>query len=323
MSDRLSDMPSIPIGRDIAGALAAGARPSSGRGRGIVGRRVACRIVLGCLVVGVLGGCQNTGSARPFDASAEIVPPRAAGAVMPASSPGAARRQALARIVARCGAAADHQPCLVYDTAGDDVVLKDIRGQSQFLLLPISSVSGIEDPAVLRADTPSYFYEAWHQRRHVIAALGKPLQDNEIALAINPVNARSQDHLHIHIDCTRADVRDTLAAASISDVWTDVSLGGGTWQVRRLSLEALRTGNLFAMVARERPGAAHDMGHQTIFVTGAPSTGHGAADGTATALLVAVRRLAVPLLGGPSAEDLQDHACGLASHRASGPRAPL
>jgi len=202
---------------------------------------------------------------------------------------------------------------LIYDAAGDDVLLKDIRGQAQFLLMPISAISGIEAPVLLRAETPSYFYEAWNQRRYVIAALGKPLRDTEIGLAINPINARSQDHLHIHIDCVRGDVRDALATAAISADWSDRSFGGGTWRVRRVPVETLRAGNLFRMVAEEIPDAAADMGRQTIFVTGAPSAGPGAND--ATELYVAVRRVPRPLFGGPNAEDLLDHACGVASHR--------
>ncbi|MCP1117085.1 CDP-diacylglycerol diphosphatase [Robbsia andropogonis] len=229
------------------------------------------------------------------------------------------RRQALARIVARCVAAADHQPCLVYDPAGDDVLIKDIRGRAQFLLMPISAISGIESPAVLRLDAPPYFYEAWSRRRYVIAALGKPVDDSEIGLAINPANARSQDHLHIHIDCVRADVRDALAAARITATWSDLALGGSRWKVRRLSVDALRTGNLFAMVARDMPDAANDMGRKTIFVSGAPSATHGAAD--ATEVYVAVRHVAMPLIGGASAEDLQDHACGVASRLSIGPGA--
>lgn len=249
-------------------------------------------------------------------ATAATSPPTPSGGVpLPSSS----RRRILADIVAKCGMSQDHQPCLIYDAAGDDVLLKDIRGQAQFLLLPISAISGIESPALLRADARSYFYEAWNQRRYVIAALHKPLHDTEIGLAINPINARSQDHLHIHIDCVRGDVRDALATAAISANWSDLSLGGGTWQVRRVPVGSLRTGNLFRMVAREIPGAAADMGRQTIFVTGAPSAVPGTVD--ATDVYIAVRRVARPLFSGPNAEELLDHACGVASQRPIGPSA--
>lgn len=263
----------------------------------------------------VTSAAPSAAELSPIDVDAAMRGGKSAGAPAPSYS----RRQILAGIVAKCGVSRDHRPCLMYDTAGDDVLLKDIRGQSQFLLLPISSISGIESPALLRSDIPSYLYEAWNQRRYVIAALGKPLRDDEISLAINPINARSQDHLHIHIDCVRADVRDALAAASISTAWSEAQIDGESWRVRRMSVDSLRRDNLFAVIARDIPGAAADMGRHTVFVTGAPSRVSGAAD--AAALYVAVRRVPRPLFGGPNAEDLQDHACGVASQRTIGPRA--
>ena len=47
------------------------------------------------------------------------------------------------------------------------VVLKDIRGVAQFLLIPTARIGGIEDPAILAPDATNYWDAAWRARDFV------------------------------------------------------------------------------------------------------------------------------------------------------------
>src|SRR5215510_13677139 len=58
-------------------------------------------------------------------------------------------------------------PCALVDLAGGYAVLKDIRGATQFLLIPTARVTGIESPEILVADSPNYWRAAWEARRFV------------------------------------------------------------------------------------------------------------------------------------------------------------
>ncbi len=64
-----------------------------------------------------------------------------------------------------------------------------------------------------------------------------------MSLAINSAVGRTQDQLHIHIDCVRPDVRDTLAANldRISDTWGPfpLPLAGNMYRAIRINGPAL------------------------------------------------------------------------------------
>src|SRR5689334_17150109 len=89
-------------------------------------------------------------------------------------------------------------------------VLKDLRGAAQFLLIPTARISGIERPKLLVSDAPNYFAAAWQARSYVDARAHRILPRESISLAINSRVSRTQNQLHIHIDCIRTDVRDAL-----------------------------------------------------------------------------------------------------------------
>src|SRR5690242_19641172 len=57
-------------------------------------------------------------------------------------------------------------PCQLVDLAEGYAVLKDIRGETQYLLLPTAEVAGIEDTKILAADTPNYWAAAWATRKY-------------------------------------------------------------------------------------------------------------------------------------------------------------
>jgi CDP-diacylglycerol pyrophosphatase len=116
-------------------------------------------------------------------------------------------------------------PCAAVDLSGGEedgfAILKDLVGKTQFLLIPTRRVMGIEDPLVGAGALPNYWRDAWTARALVSKNAGKDLPREDIGMAINGVGARTQDQLHIHVDCVRADVRAALqaAVAGIGDKW--------------------------------------------------------------------------------------------------------
>src|SRR6185437_7908397 len=86
-------------------------------------------------------------------------------------------------------------------------VLKDIVGDTQYLLIPTIKISGIESPELLVPGWPNYFAFAWQMRAYTERALGHSLDRDAVALAVNSIYGRSQNQLHIHIDCINPEVR--------------------------------------------------------------------------------------------------------------------
>jgi CDP-diacylglycerol pyrophosphatase len=259
-----------------------------------------------------LTGCGQGEDTQYASAVTAVTPATAATVREGQAVPAKATQGALANLIAGCRASETHPHCLVYDHAGDHALVKDLRGRTHFLLLSLSAISGIEEPSLLLQTTRPYFHDAWAMRRYVFEAVGQPLPDSRISLAINPMNARTQNHFHIHLACAREDVREALAAAHITDAWSDWTLDSRVWKVRRLPMETFRTDNLFARIARELPDVADTMGTQSIFVTGAPVDRAGLSNDPA--VFVATRRIVLPFDSGRTAEHLTDIDCGVRSH---------
>jgi CDP-diacylglycerol pyrophosphatase len=204
----------------------------------------------------------------------------------------------------------DPAPCSIVDLAVGYVVLKDREGATQFLLMPTARISGIESPQVLAPDAPNYWDRAWRARTLTEDRAGKPLPREALSLAVNSPYGRSQDQLHIHIDCVRRDVRDALAANrdAIVDAWTvfPAKLAGQSWRAFHVDGQNLGTVNPFDLLAKGDPAAGADMGKHTLVVVGMTWSnnvaGFAVLDGEVD-----------PATGNRgSGEDLQDHACALA-----------
>lgn len=202
----------------------------------------------------------------------------------------------------------DPAPCTAVDLAGGYIVLKDIVGDTQFLLIPTARVGGIEDSAILAPGAPNYWADAWQARADTENRAGHPLPRDAISLAINSIHGRSQDQLHIHIDCIRPDVRAALQAnlAAIGPHWAEFPepLAGHRYRAMRLSQAELGTTNPFQILNADVPQP--EMGLHTLVLVGAdfPATGPG------FILLDDKADLAAGDRG--SGETLQDHACALA-----------
>jgi CDP-diacylglycerol pyrophosphatase len=162
-------------------------------------------------------------------------------------------------------------PCTEVDFSRGYAVLKDIVGKMQFLLIPTARVGGIEDKAILAPDAPNYWAAAWQARRYVDQRAGHPLPRDDFALAINSTSGRSQDQLHIHIDCIRPDVRAALAQhiADIGPQWGAFPspLAGHRYRAMRLPGAELGSTNPFRLLAAGVPQA--EMGRHTLVLVGA------------------------------------------------------
>ena len=162
-------------------------------------------------------------------------------------------------------------PCRLVDRARGFVILKDIVGKGQFLLIPTQRLTGIESPELLAPDAPNYWAYAWEQRQRVDAAIGKPLARDQIGLEINSAAARSQLQLHIHIDCIRADLPQLLRQhqGDLPGSWQPLALDGHQYRVMRLVGDTLGQNNPFKLAAAMSPQAAAAMAAQSLLLTGA------------------------------------------------------
>jgi CDP-diacylglycerol pyrophosphatase len=197
-------------------------------------------------------------------------------------------------------------PCITVNLREGWAVLKDEVSKTQVLLIPTKRVTGIEDPQIVADNAPNYWEAAWDARVYVQQRAQRILQPDDIALAINSKEARSQNQLHIHVDCLRTAVRNQLrlAQARISRSWSDMTVDGAAYRVRTLSLEELRVDNIFVLIAKQLlPG--EEMDRETVVVAGAPLPG------TEGGFDILVGRTGVGRNTG-SGEDLEDHTCAIA-----------
>ncbi len=236
-----------------------------------------------------------------------------AGAI-PLLNPNALWRVVHGRCVPNEQQQGDPAPCAAVDlTHGVEhgyAVLKDVIGTAHYLLIPTSRISGIEDAQLLAPDAVNYFAAAWNARGFVDKAVGRELPDDALSLAVNSVLARSQNQLHIHIDCIQADVRSALArdGLNIGERWSllDEPLGGYRFQAMRVMGTTLVGHNPFKLLAEGVAGARGDMGQRTLVAVGMRFAGEQAGF-----VILAGR---VDRLRGDSAHGsrLQDHSCALA-----------
>ncbi|MFT4247907.1 MAG: CDP-diacylglycerol diphosphatase [Pseudomonas sp.] len=217
---------------------------------------------------------------------------------------------ALWRIVStRCNAQALTRPadCVAVwaDPARNSAVLKDHHGDFQYLLLPLRRVTGIEDPQLLRPGTPNYFGVAWQARGFVERALGRPLPRRYMSLALNSPHGRSQEQLHVHLDCLRADVAEVLArqAPVIGEHFAPLPepLRGHAYLARYLPGETLTADPVHLLAQALPPGDG--VGHYSLVVAGAE-------DRRGPGFVVLATRLDEVAANFASGEELQDHACG-------------
>jgi len=189
-------------------------------------------------------------------------------------------------------------PCLAVDEKRGFVVIRAPGDKTRIIVVPTERMEGIESPGLLRDDAPNYWAYAWEERGRVADAAPRPIGWGDIGMAINSRDGRTQDQMHIHVDCLDARLKPALAEAKLSTQrWVTLNLRPwGRYYAKRLAANGLEH-NPFQTVAREIPGAKTDMGAETIAVAGVsdPKNGQG---------FVLLARGA-----GGTAEELLDHRC--------------
>ena len=199
-------------------------------------------------------------------------------------------------------------PCLAVDPAGGTAVLRAPFRQTHIVTMPTARVSGVEDARLGRPGSPNYFQAAWQARRFVEAEVGRPLDRTDIGLAVNSRLTRSQDQLHIHVDCLEAQAKGMLAklVPSLSTQrWSPDALrfAGQPYAARLVEGPDLAAVDVFALAA-ELPAVQARPGRSTLAAVGV--TLPDGKPGFAVLAGLSEPRRALQ----STAEDLLDHSCG-------------
>jgi CDP-diacylglycerol pyrophosphatase len=212
-------------------------------------------------------------------------------------------------------------PCVSVDlTSGEEhgfVVWKDSTGNSQYLVIPTKKITGIESPAILLPDATNYFADAWMATTLVDQRVHQTLPRAYFALAINSVSGRSQNQLHIHIDCVQPNVKSNLeqVASQIGTKWQSlpVKLAGHNYRAMWIPGGELGERNPFRLLADSLPYPAQQMAGHTLVLVGAERNsqpGFVLLDGKVPFIAVALSPWIKLGLG--SGEELEDHSCQVA-----------
>jgi CDP-diacylglycerol pyrophosphatase len=185
--------------------------------------------------------------------------------------------------------------------------LKDFDGVGRMLAIPTHRVTGIEDSALLTPEEPNYFASAWAARGAVELRLRQQLPREAVAITVDSMVSRSQDQLHLRINCIDKEVAVALASYSnaLETQWRamTVDLKGRRYWARKLESDDLSDVSPFRLLADGVDGAKTEMGLWSLAAVGANFSGKSGF------ILLADR--AEPT-GGGHPEDLQDRDCGIA-----------
>jgi CDP-diacylglycerol pyrophosphatase len=201
--------------------------------------------------------------------------------------------------------------------AGGFAILKDAEGETQYLLIPIEKIEGIESSRLLVPGETNYFSEAWAATDYIDHQLHHQLPRTDFALAINSVSGRTQNQLHIHIDCIRPEVKLQLQKFEPRGeaTWQDLpmKLAGQKYRAMWLTGTDLGAQNPFIILADSLSNPLQEMGSHTLVLTGAEHNGKAGfilLDGEAPTFAIVLSPWIKLGLG--SGEELEDHLCRVA-----------
>ena len=235
--------------------------------------------------------------------------------LLPVAAATAAERGLLWRVVQTCVATESLVgapfPCLAVNVkAGLDRGFAVVRAPfeaTHVVVTPTVRTIGIEAGRLQAPNAPNYFADAWASRHFATDSLPKRPGQTDMALAVNSRPGRSQDQLHIHVDCIRQDVKRALAAQS--DIihtgdWTRVVVmpRAPRYLATALDESDLSTTNLFALVQKGLAIDPGDMDEMTIVVVGADLGGR-------PGFYVLARHRIENSRDEAHGEALMDHAC--------------
>jgi CDP-diacylglycerol pyrophosphatase len=191
-------------------------------------------------------------------------------------------RAALWHVVRLCAADAaltGHPfPCLKVDTGrgaadGYAVLMASLK-RTHVIVTPLVRIDGIEGPTLQEPGTPNYVADAWAERDDVAAHASRPLQWDDFGMAVNSYVGRSQDQLHIHMECVLPRVRAILKAHE-TDIptgrWSEkgFKLEDISYRVTRLPSDKLDDVNIFALAAKGLAIPQNEMFNLSLALVGA------------------------------------------------------
>lgn len=274
------------------------------------------RILGALLVVAALAGCTTPGPA-PVKPTIAVVP----ATTIPVGWPEHPGGDTLWNLVngkcvpAQRAGLTPPKPCAEVAISGGVAsgyaVLKDRTGLGQYLVMPTQLITGIEDSKLRAPGATDYFNAGWAARVLAIAkiesALGIKLTRDDMSIAVNSFGGRSQDLLHLHVDCLDIGVRDSLHAqlGMIGRTWsaTPLKFKGHDYFAMRIDGDETLSVDPFDALQQGLKVPASEMGLWTIVVAGATFN-----DGPGFVLLAS---RAAPPGWNASGEELQDwdHMC--------------
>ena len=171
---------------------------------------------------------------------------------------------------------------------GDDFIIFQTNGTPHhYLLIPATRITGVESPEFWDTAYPDWLAKAWRRRYVVAKRLGKGMVPQQIGIAINSRYARTQDQLHIHLNCIRDGIQTQLAmmvdGGKIDQDWKDISV---TWpdpgrgiQTRVFRARTFEGANLpddlVAQIKKSSPSVGVRPDAQTVFAATTESSVHG------------------------------------------------
>jgi CDP-diacylglycerol pyrophosphatase len=152
-------------------------------------------------------------------------------------------------------------------------LLADRKGGAHLLLIPTRRIPGIESADLALPAAPNYLSAAWRARPWLETAVGHALPRNAVGLAVNPAQARSQNQLHIHIECLRPDVLQALAgeAGHFASNWRSVHIGAYHLEAREIAGETLEGENPFKLLNEQILKEHGVIGEYTLVIAGTQS----------------------------------------------------
>jgi CDP-diacylglycerol pyrophosphatase len=155
------------------------------------------------------------------------------------------------------------------------VVIKDesVRKPHSYMLLPTRRITGIEDEKIFEPGAQNYFEAAWGSRSYLDESVRARLTRDMIGLAVNSLHDRSQNQLHIHIDCVRPEIRDFLQKKeeTLTEVWSNLDLPppDHPYMVMKIEGEDLHDTNPFQLLAEGLPDIKEHLDLETLVLIGA------------------------------------------------------
>lgn len=205
-------------------------------------------------------------------------------------------------------------PCLSVDLGNTErpgtAVLRAPGEPTHVVVMPTDTVTGLESSPLRGPRGQAYWRAALAARHFVTGSLPKHVPEADIGLAVNSARGRSQDQLHIHLDCLRPKVIDALAThgRSVGRTWAPfpVPLAYDRFEAMRVRAAEVDTFNPFVAITT-LPGR-RDLTRTTFAAVATrpddPEPGF---------ILLAYRARQA------SAEDIMDHGCAIAEPRRSRP----